>query len=80
MYTECVPFPVPGQRNPSPPPAFSNHFIVKALGLYFDPSYGSPAVFTQLEWENASIDGLWWGYLCGYPKSAYPTQRLLEFH
>ena len=80
MYSECVPFPVAGQRNPDPPPLFFNHFIVWALGRLYDPSYGSPPVATPLEWENASIDGLYAGSRCGYPKANYSTRQLLQFH
>ena len=78
--TECVPFPVAGQRNDDPWPNFTNHFIVRAVGMYFDPSYGSPPFFTELEWENASIDGLEWSFRCGFPKEQYLTRRLLQFH
>jgi hypothetical protein len=80
MHSECVPFPVPGQRNPDPPPAFFNHFIVWALGRFYDPSYGSPPFATALEWENASIDGLYAGEWCGYPKANYSARQLLQFH
>lgn len=49
---------LPGQRNPKPPPAFFNHFIVQAAGQYWDPSYGAGPFPVQLFWENAAIDGL----------------------
>lgn len=81
MGTECVSLPgVAGQRNPDPPPAFFNHFIVVALGRLYDPSYGSPPVSTPLEWENASIDGLYADVRCGYPKGVYQARQLLQFH
>lgn len=80
MDVDCIAFPVPGQRNPNPPPAFFNHFIVWALGKLYDPSYGSPPFDTPLEWENASIDGLYAGQRCGYEKSNYSNQQLLQFH
>ena len=76
---ECISFPVAGQRNESPWPNFTNHFIVRAIGMYWDPSYGSPPFFTELEWENASIDGLDWNWRCGYPKEQHLEQRLLHF-
>jgi hypothetical protein len=47
-----------GQRNPQPPPAFYNHFIVQVSGQYWDPSYGAGPFTDQLAWENAAIDGL----------------------
>jgi hypothetical protein len=81
MGTECVSLPgVAGQRNPDPPPAFYNHFIVVALAKIYDPSYGSAPVSKTLDWENASIDGLYAGSRCGYQKSAYSARQLLQFH
>jgi hypothetical protein len=75
---------VPGQNSPNPPPHFLNHFIVIAGGKFYDPSYGSPAFSTKLEWENASIDGLGDGNYGagkhgGYRKSDLSTTLLLEF-
>lgn len=81
MWVECVERPgVPGQRNPNPPPAFYNHFIVKCFNKLYDPSYGSGPIDTQSSWENSSIDGLFSGGACGYPKSANTGTNLLEFH
>ena len=80
MHFECVSSPIAGQRNPSPPPAFFNHYIVQAGGRFYDPSYGSTPVVTEMEWENASIDGLFKGSACGYPKTKFLTTRLTEFH
>jgi len=82
MRTECTKEPgVPGQRNPNPPPAFFNHFIVRHGGKYYDPSYGSAPVSTQAQWESGSIDGLFQNgspLTCGYPKASNPG-LLLEF-
>jgi hypothetical protein len=78
--TECLSFPVAGQGNDDPWPNFTNHFIVRADGLFLDPSYGSPPFFTELEWENASIDGLDWNWRGGFRKDEYLTVRLLQFH
>jgi hypothetical protein len=81
MGTECVEQPgIPGQRNPNPPPAFYNHFIVISGGTFYDPSYGSNPVTTQSVWENGAIDGLFSGGYCGYPKSAHSATNLLEFY
>jgi hypothetical protein len=80
MGTECVNQPgVPGQRNPDPPPAFFNHFIVRYGGQFYDPSYGSAPVGTQLVWENGAIEGLFHGGLAGFPKASHTTTKLLEF-
>ena len=80
MGTECVNLPgVPGQRNPEPPPAFFNHFIVLHGGKFYDPSYGSAPVATQSEWENASIEGLFSGGNAGFPKASNTAKNLLEF-
>jgi hypothetical protein len=63
-YTHYVPSQcrpgagLPGQRNPSPPPGFFNHFIVQADGKLWDPSYGAGPFADKLAWENAAIDGL----------------------
>lgn len=83
MTVDCISFPIAGQGpNPSPPPAFYCHYIVQALGVFYDPSYGSPPFLTEMEWENASIDGLYQGFYpspCGYPKTLYPNTRLTTF-
>jgi hypothetical protein len=80
MYLECQEQPgIPGQRNDDPPPAFYNHFIVYALGEYYDPSYGGGPIANQDDWENGAIDGLFKGSLCGHPKSKNPTTRLVKF-
>lgn len=84
LGAECVELPgVPGQRNPNPPPAFLNHFIVIHGGKFYDPSYGSTLFADQITWENASIDGLYKGgapALAGYKKSTHSTTKLLEFY
>jgi hypothetical protein len=49
----------PGQGNQNPPGAFMNHFIVRHNEQYYDPSYGSGPFSSDLNWENASLDGLW---------------------
>ncbi len=82
MGSECSNLPgVAGQRNPEPPPAFFNHFIVKHDTHFYDPSYGSAPIGTQSVWENGSIDGLFNDPLgrCGYPKASNATTNLLEF-
>ncbi len=81
MYTECKKHPgIPGQRNPNPPPAFYNHFIVLALNQFYDPSYGGGPIATQEDWEVGAIDGLYAESRCGYPKSANATTRLVKFY
>ncbi len=84
LGAECVVLPgVSGQRNPNPPPAFENHFIVIHNGQFYDPSYGSTPFANQTTWENASIDGLFkpgTPGLAGYKKSAHSTTNLLEFY
>lgn len=80
MHIDCEKMPgIPGQRNDNPPPAFYNHFIVHALGQYYDPSYGGGPIANQDDWENGAIDGLFRGSFCGYPKSLYPNARLVQF-
>ncbi len=80
MYTECVEKRgIPGQRNPNPPPAFFNHFIVFSFGQFYDPSYGGGPIKDQIDWEAGAIDGLFSGSRAGYPKSAHLTTKLLEF-
>lgn len=95
-YTHFVPSKcrtgtnIPGQRNATPPPAFFNHFIVRADGKFWDPSYGAGAIVDQLAWENAAIDGLFTPNLpavvppgttlrTGFEKSLNATTKLLEF-
>jgi hypothetical protein len=81
MGTECVNLPgIPGQRNPDPPPAFFNHFIVKYGAEFFDPSYGGGPVASQTTWETGAIEGLFNDPLnaCGFQK-AYHAANLLEF-
>jgi hypothetical protein len=82
MYSECRELPgVAGQRNPNPPPAFFNHFIVRHGSQFYDPSYGSAPVSTQSVWENGAIDGLFNDPLgrCGFPKASHAATNLLEF-
>jgi len=82
MYTECVDLPgIPGQNNPDPPPAFYNHFIVLYNGAFFDPSYGAGPFATQINWEAAAIDGLFYNpsHMAGYDKSLNSAVKLLEF-
>ncbi|HMD97112.1 MAG TPA: carboxypeptidase-like regulatory domain-containing protein [Terriglobia bacterium] len=82
MYTECVKQPgIPGQNNPNPPPAFYNHFIVLFDGVFFDPSYGAGPFTTQVDWEAAAIDGLFFNPLskAGFDKSLNSAVKLLEF-
>lgn len=81
MWTECRKLPgIPGQRNPDPPPGFFNHFIVRAGGQLYDPSYGGGPIANHSAWEVGAIDGLFASGYAGYPKSNYPTQWLLQFY
>jgi hypothetical protein len=78
MFTECKDEDgIPGQNNANPPPAFFNHFIVKAFGNFYDPSYGGGPVTSQKDWENGAIDGLFKAGACGFPKQA--ATLLLQF-
>jgi hypothetical protein len=80
LYLECVELPgIPGQRNPNPPPAFFNHFIVRCLGQFYDPSYGAGPISDQTSWEVNAIDGLFSGRDAGYPKSTHKVAHLLQF-
>jgi len=80
MWTECIKKPgIPGQRNPDPPPAFFNHFIVRSFGKFYDPSYGAGPIADQTSWEVGAIDGLFSHGYTGYPKSANPATLLLQF-
>jgi len=84
MRGTCMPgVHAPGQNNPTPPPAFYNHFVVHCTtdGRIYDPSYGHH-VGTPLAWEAASISGLYSDAHLAYPTAGYhPTgaARLLEF-
>ena len=79
MFSECRNLPgIPGQRNPEPPPGFFNHFIVRASGSFYDPSYGAGGIASAPVWETGAIDGLFAGSSCGFPKAAHPSP-LLEF-
>jgi hypothetical protein len=72
----------PGQNNPTPPEAFYNHFIVRAIGKFWDPSYGTGPYNDQVAWEADSIDGLIRNPQprAGFDKSLNPTTKLLEFY
>jgi len=94
-YTHFVPSQcrtgvgLPGQRNASPPPAFYNHFIVRADGRFWDPSYGAGPFADQSAWENAAIDGLFRAapggappgnsLQTGFDKSLNAATNILEF-
>ena len=65
------------QRNPEPPPAFFNHFIVVHGGQLYDPSYGGGPFPDAAAWEAGAIDGLFAAALAGYPKSSNP-QALVQ--
>ena len=82
MYTECVELPgIAGQRNPNPPPAFFNHFIVAYGGKYYDPSYGGGPFDDQEKWEEGAIDGLFQQSSNGAGKrAAFGAGNILEFH
>jgi hypothetical protein len=71
-----------GQNNPTPPPAFYNHFVVYCTtdARIYDPSYGN--VFAgPAAWEPASISGL---FSDGAPPDAGYSPvggtRLLQFY
>ncbi|MEP7120901.1 MAG: hypothetical protein ABJE95_08330 [Byssovorax sp.] len=73
MGTDVVNQPgIPGQRNPEPPPAFFNHFVVTHGGQLYDPSYGGGPFADQATWETGALDGLFAGPLAGFQKSANP--------
>ena len=81
--TECRPgVNHPGQNNTAPPPAFYNHFIVRAQGVFWDPSYGTGSYADQAAWEADGIDGLMRNVepRAGFDKSLNPTTKLLEFY
>lgn len=89
-YTHTVPSEcdkgvhLPGQNNSSPPASFYNHFIVRADGKFWDPSYGAGPFADQKSWENAAIDGLLLdlqsgGQRAGFDKSLNATTNILEF-
>ena len=81
----------PGQSNPTPPPAFGNHFVVwcTSNSTLYDPSYGTHFTAattnaTLLAWEMASISGLSRGDNvnpnAGYATTAVPAPgRRLRF-
>jgi hypothetical protein len=54
---------VKAQGNDDPQSAFINHAVVKftysnGASRYFDPSYGTPIIKTQNEWENGALAGV----------------------
>jgi len=89
--SQCTPGAyLPGQRNSAPPPAFLNHFIVRAEGKFWDPSYGAGPFVDQKAWENAAIDGLFNKVLppgaptgttiqTGFDKSLNAATTIVEF-
>jgi hypothetical protein len=54
--------------SPNPPSRFGNHFIVKANGMYYDPSYGLGGYVDRKDYEDAAFagriyidrSGVWW--------------------
>jgi hypothetical protein len=54
---------VKAQGNDNPQSSFINHAVVKftysnGASRYFDPSYGTPIIKTQNEWENGALAGV----------------------
>lgn len=82
MGTQCVKqLGIPGQNNPNPPPAFYNHFIARFNNAFYDPSYGAGPFATQVDWEAAAIEGLFYNPTskAGFDKSLNSSVKLLEF-
>lgn len=50
---------LPGQGNPTTPKEFNAHWITKANGFYYDPSYGTQKISAQnpADYENAAFAG-----------------------
>lgn len=50
---------LPGQGNPTTPEAFNAHWITKANGFFYDPSYGTQKISAQnhADYENAAFAG-----------------------
>lgn len=40
----------------NPQSYFSDHFVVRYGGKYYDPSYGASVFATQQDWEDAALD------------------------
>ena len=59
--------------------AFFNHFIVRGLGKFYNPSYGGGPIATHVAWEVGAIDGLFSGAFAGFQKSKHPTTLLVQF-
>ncbi len=49
---------IKAQGNKEPRFEFGNHFVVKRNGAIYDPSYGSGPFASEIEHENAAIDGI----------------------
>lgn len=78
--SQCFDQPgIPGQGNEDPPSRFRNHFMVKALNQYYDPSYGAGPFADQAAWENAALDGLLSGDFALQLKQANPGLLLTTF-
>jgi hypothetical protein len=77
---------IPAQNNTASPSGFYNHFIVRADGKFWDPSYGAGSFADQKAWELAGIDGLFQSVagggaitMGGFDKSLNTTTTILEF-
>lgn len=58
-----------GQNNPDPRPWFENHAILQYKTKLYDPSYGTGPFASEIEWEDASLDG--YGYHMYYDQATY---------
>jgi hypothetical protein len=77
---------LPAQNNTASPAGFYNHFIVRADGKFWDPSYGAGPTADQKAWELGAIDGLFQSVagggaitMGGFDKSLNTTTTILEF-
>ena len=67
---------IAGQRNPNPPPEFSNHWVVKYDSQIYDPSYGAGPYASELLHQNAAIDGIG---AVDRAKKNNPAVKLLDY-
>jgi hypothetical protein len=48
---------VPGQNTTNPKSTFSDHWLIKLGGKFYDPSYGLGPYVDRKAWEDASVSG-----------------------
>jgi len=80
---------VAAQGNSEPQPFFVDHAIVKYFVtdsakvkkvIFYDPSYGTPATYSELEWEMMSLDGVTTKWPPHLTAGRHPGVKVFDFH